>query len=158
MEADRALLAVCRDPCSRTARVPAKSDRHASEAPGASGPGVGTRDLGVGRLSPRNGRRQPVRRDTLFHGGVGLLQGLGRDGAVLSAGRRNRCLGRATSARAAVMDIAATLRARLAVLSPLALEIHDASAAHVGDAGAATGAGHFAQVILPYPFTGVPRL
>jgi BolA protein len=55
-------------------------------------------------------------------------------------------------------DIAATLRTRLADLSPLALEIHDDSAEHAGHAGAAAGGGHFSLVIVSQAFDGVPRL
>lgn len=55
-------------------------------------------------------------------------------------------------------DIAATLRTRLADLSPLALEIHDDSAEHAGHAGAAAGGGHFSLVIVSEAFDGVPRL
>ena len=55
-------------------------------------------------------------------------------------------------------DIVATLRTRLADLSPLALEIHDDSAEHAGHAGAAAGGGHFSLVIVSEAFDGVPRL
>jgi BolA protein len=55
-------------------------------------------------------------------------------------------------------DVPATLRARLADLSPLALEIHDDSAGHVGHAGAAAGGGHFSLLIVSEAFDGVPRL
>lgn len=57
-----------------------------------------------------------------------------------------------------MMDVAATLRARLSDLSPLALEIHDDSAAHAGHAGAAGGGGHFSVLIVSDAFNGVPRL
>ncbi len=56
------------------------------------------------------------------------------------------------------MDIAATLRTRLADLAPLALEIHDDSAEHVGHAGAAAGGGHFSLLIVSKAFCGVSRL
>jgi BolA protein len=59
---------------------------------------------------------------------------------------------------AAGIDVAATLRARLATLSPLVLEIHDDSAEHAGHAGAADGAGHFSLVIVSNCFFGMPRL
>ena len=55
-------------------------------------------------------------------------------------------------------DISATLRARLADLEPLALDLHDDSAAHVGHAGAASGAGHFSLLIVSQAFSGLPRL
>jgi BolA protein len=55
-------------------------------------------------------------------------------------------------------DVPATLRARLADLSPLALEIHDDSADHAGHAGAAAGGGHFSLLIVSEAFDGVPRL
>ena len=56
------------------------------------------------------------------------------------------------------MDVPATLRARLAPLSPAALEIHDDSAAHEGHAGAAGGAGHFSVLIVSQTFAGLSRL
>ena len=55
-------------------------------------------------------------------------------------------------------DIAAILRERLADLQPTELEIHDDSAAHVGHAGSAHGAGHFSLLIVSNAFRGVPRL
>jgi BolA protein len=59
---------------------------------------------------------------------------------------------------ASAVDIAATLRARLAPLSPSVLEIHDDSAEHEGHAGAASGGGHFSMLIVSYAFSGLPRL
>jgi BolA protein len=56
------------------------------------------------------------------------------------------------------MDIAGTLRSRLADLAPVALEIQDDSADHVGHAGAASGGGHFSLLIVSEAFNGVPRL
>jgi len=56
------------------------------------------------------------------------------------------------------MDIPAALRARLADLAPVAIEIHDDSAEHVGHAGAAAGGGHFSLLIVSKAFRGQPRL
>jgi len=56
------------------------------------------------------------------------------------------------------MDVASTLRARLADLAPLAIEVHDDSAEHVGHAGAAGGGGHFSLLIVSKAFRGLPRL
>ncbi len=55
-------------------------------------------------------------------------------------------------------DVPAALRTRLADLAPLALEIHDDSAEHLGHAGAAAGGGHFSLLIVSQAFDGVPRL
>ena len=55
-------------------------------------------------------------------------------------------------------DAAQTLRARLASLSPLLLEIHDDSAEHAGHAGAAGGGGHFSLLIVSDAFSGLARL
>jgi BolA protein len=55
-------------------------------------------------------------------------------------------------------DVPAALRVRLADLSPVALEIHDDSALHVGHAGAAAGGGHFSLLIVSQAFQGVSRL
>lgn len=55
-------------------------------------------------------------------------------------------------------NIAATLRTRLAALEPQVLEIRDDSAAHVGHAGAAGGAGHFSVLIVSQAFAGLSRL
>jgi BolA protein len=56
------------------------------------------------------------------------------------------------------VDLAATLRARLAPLAPMLLEIRDESAAHAGHAGAAAGGGHFSLLIVSEVFSGLPRL
>ena len=53
-------------------------------------------------------------------------------------------------------DVPATLRTRLADLSPVALE--DDSAAHIGHAGAAGGGGHFSLLIVSEAFNGLSRL
>ena len=58
----------------------------------------------------------------------------------------------------AAADVETTLRERLADLRPVAFELHDDSAAHVGHAGAASGAGHFSLTIVSEAFCGVPRL
>ena len=55
-------------------------------------------------------------------------------------------------------NVANTLRARLASLSPSVLEIHDDSADHAGHVGAAGGGGHFSLLIVSNVFSGVPRL
>jgi BolA protein len=57
-----------------------------------------------------------------------------------------------------MMDVATTLRARLADLAPVELEIHDDSAEHAGHAGAASGGGHFSLLIVSKAFRGQPRL
>ena len=57
-----------------------------------------------------------------------------------------------------MMDVATTLRARLADLAPVELEIHDDSAEHAGHAGAAAGGGHFSLLIVSKAFRGQPRL
>ena len=59
---------------------------------------------------------------------------------------------------APLTDISGTLRARLADLEPLVFDLHDDSAAHVGHAGAASGAGHFSLTIVSEAFGGLPRL
>jgi BolA protein len=55
-------------------------------------------------------------------------------------------------------DPAATLRERLAPLSPTVLEIHDDGGEHVGHAGAAGGGGHFSMLVVSHVFSGMPRL
>lgn len=57
-----------------------------------------------------------------------------------------------------MMDVATTLRARLADLAPVELEIHDDSAEHAGHPGAAGGGGHFSLLIVSKAFRGQPRL
>ena len=56
------------------------------------------------------------------------------------------------------MSLAATLESRLAPLAPVALEIRDDSAQHVGHAGAAGGGGHFSLTIVSEHFLGMTRL
>ena len=51
-----------------------------------------------------------------------------------------------------------TIAAKRAEAKQVALEIQDDSAAHVGHAGAASGAGHFSLLIVSEAFNGVPRL
>ncbi|HEX8739078.1 MAG TPA: BolA family protein [Casimicrobiaceae bacterium] len=55
-------------------------------------------------------------------------------------------------------DTAADIEARLTALAPLALDIRDDSAHHVGHAGAASGAGHFSVTIVSEQFRGLSRL
>ncbi len=55
-------------------------------------------------------------------------------------------------------DVPAALRARLAALAPVALEIRDDSAAHAGHAGARDGAGHFSLLVVSEAFCGLSRL
>jgi BolA protein len=55
-------------------------------------------------------------------------------------------------------NVASTLRARLAALAPLVVEITDESHLHVGHAGAAGGAGHFSLLIVSEAFSGLSRL
>jgi len=47
-----------------------------------------------------------------------------------------------------------TIRARLAPLAPIAIEISDDSAAHAGHAGAASGGGHFRLRLVSAQFIG----
>lgn len=54
--------------------------------------------------------------------------------------------------------VAAELRARLAPLDPLLLDLADDSAAHAGHAGAVGGGGHFSLVIVSKAFCGQTRL
>jgi len=55
-------------------------------------------------------------------------------------------------------DVAGTIRARLAALSPVVVDLADDSAEHVGHAGAAAGGGHFSLVIVSKDFSGLSRL
>ena len=55
-------------------------------------------------------------------------------------------------------DLASTLEQRLADLSPIACEIRDDSADHVGHAGAAGGGRHFSLYIVSKAFSGISRL
>jgi len=55
------------------------------------------------------------------------------------------------------MSMMDTLKARLAVLAPQHLDIHDDSAAHAGHAGAGTG-GHYDLLIVSAAFTGKNRV
>lgn len=52
------------------------------------------------------------------------------------------------------MDLAATIRERLAGLDPLSVELLDESGRHVGHAGAAGGGSHFRLSIVSSRFTG----
>lgn len=47
------------------------------------------------------------------------------------------------------------IRSRLAMLSPLRLEIQDDSALHAGHAGARSGGGHYRLTIVAEAFAGV---
>jgi BolA protein len=50
------------------------------------------------------------------------------------------------------------LRARLAALAPLTLDVADDSAAHAGHAGARGGGGHFSLTIVSEAFEGLAPL
>lgn len=52
-------------------------------------------------------------------------------------------------------DVPAAIRARLAVLAPLSLEIIDDSALHAGHAGARSGGGHYRLRIVSARFAGL---
>jgi len=54
------------------------------------------------------------------------------------------------------MNVAATMRDRLAALGPESVEILDESGAHVGHAGAADGGGHFQLIIVAQAFAQQP--
>lgn len=55
-------------------------------------------------------------------------------------------------------SVSEMMRARLAALAPLSLEIADDSAAHAGHAGARGGGGHFALTIVSEAFSGLSPL
>jgi BolA protein len=63
-----------------------------------------------------------------------------------------------TAHAATAADVPAVLRARLAALAPVQVEITDDSAAHVGHPGAAGGAGHFSLLVVSEAFSGLSRL
>ena len=77
---------------------------------------------------------------------------------MIAKGRPEREHRSAQHERDAANPAAEALRARLAVLSPTVLEIHDDGADHVGHAGAANGAGHFSLLIVAQNFSGLSRL
>ena len=52
------------------------------------------------------------------------------------------------------MSVIDDMRARLAALDPLAVEIEDDSAKHAGHAGARSGGGHFRLTIVSSRFAG----
>jgi BolA protein len=52
------------------------------------------------------------------------------------------------------MDLAATIRQRLAALEPVSLELQDESGRHVGHAGAASGGSHFRLTLVSPRFSG----
>ena len=56
------------------------------------------------------------------------------------------------------MDVPTLLRARLAPLAPVHIDLTDDSAAHAGHAGSAQGGGHFSLLIVSEQFTGKSRL
>jgi BolA family transcriptional regulator, general stress-responsive regulator len=55
-------------------------------------------------------------------------------------------------------DIARTIRERLAVLAPEALDLDDQSALHAGHPGAQSGGGHYRLTIVSQRFRGEPKL
>jgi len=56
------------------------------------------------------------------------------------------------------MNVAATLEARLAALTPSVLDIHDDSAQHAGHAASEAGGRHFSVTIVSEHFLGLSRL
>jgi BolA family transcriptional regulator, general stress-responsive regulator len=54
------------------------------------------------------------------------------------------------------MDVAATIRQRLAALEPTAVELVDESGRHVGHEGAKGGGGHYRLTIVSARFAGKP--
>lgn len=55
-----------------------------------------------------------------------------------------------------MLTVAATMRDRLAALSPESVEILDESGAHVGHAGAKDGGGHYQLIIVAQAFAQQP--
>jgi BolA protein len=53
------------------------------------------------------------------------------------------------------MSVIDAMRASLATLDPVAIEIHDDSAKHAGHAGARSGGGHFRLKIVSPRFAGL---
>lgn len=51
-----------------------------------------------------------------------------------------------------------SMRAQLAALEPLQLDIRDDSAKHAGHAGSRAGGGHFAMTIVSPQFAGKPTM
>jgi len=76
----------------------------------------------------------------------------------MNAPVRSTATAAAQGAQQGRVNVADTLRERLAALAPSALEIRDDSAQHVGHAGAAGGARHFSVTIVSEHFLGMPRL
>jgi BolA protein len=56
------------------------------------------------------------------------------------------------------MSMEQAIRERLAALDPLALSLHDDSAAHAGHAGAASGGGHWQLTIVSEQFRNQPAV
>jgi BolA protein len=56
------------------------------------------------------------------------------------------------------MDLAATIRERLASLDPVAIELLDESGRHAGHAGAKSGGSHFRLTIVSDRFSGKDKL
>jgi BolA protein len=54
-----------------------------------------------------------------------------------------------------VSETAAAIRARLAVLEPVSIDIADDSALHAGHAGARSGGGHYRLTIVSPRFAGL---
>jgi len=54
------------------------------------------------------------------------------------------------------MDLAATIRERLAALEPASVDLEDESARHAGHEGAKGGGGHFRLKIVSVRFAGRP--
>ena len=50
------------------------------------------------------------------------------------------------------------IRARLSALEPVAIELRDDSAAHVGHVGAASGSGHYQLRLISARFTGESKI
>ena len=56
------------------------------------------------------------------------------------------------------MNLAASIRERLAALDPVSVELTDDSGAHVGHEGAKDGGSHFSLVIVSPRFAGMKTL
>jgi BolA protein len=56
------------------------------------------------------------------------------------------------------MDLAATIRDRLAQLEPISIELRDESGKHVGHEGARSGGSHFRLTVISHRFSGKNKL
>src|SRR5690606_22643935 len=138
---------------------PEPHPRDAVGAGAAARPGLEPAQLELGRLFRLHGRAQSLRRLQLLDRPVGQLQAVRRHGADARFRGGAGAISGAPRGGGEAMTVDEAIRARLARLEPVALELVDESERHRGHAGYREGGNtHWRLSIVSPKFSGKPTV